>query len=102
MADGKGNVFVNIEDKSEIVRIDAKKLTVPSTIRSRGARNPAHWRSTRRIVGCSPDATSKIMAVVDPDSGKVVTTVAIGGGVDAGAFNPKTQQIFMSCGRRSR
>ena len=38
------------------------------------------------------------MAVADSDSGKVVTTVPIGGGVDAGRFNPKTQEIFMSCG----
>jgi len=36
--------------------------------------------------------------VVDSDTGKVVTTVPIGDGVDAGRFNPKTQQIFMSCG----
>ena len=48
----------------------------------------------RLFAGCA----SKIMAVVDPDAGKLVTTVDIGGGVDAGAFNPKTQQIFMSCG----
>ncbi len=38
------------------------------------------------------------MAVTDAASGKVVTTVPIGGGVDAGRFNPKTQEVFMSCG----
>ena len=48
----------------------------------------------RLFAGCA----SKIVAVVDPDAGKLVTTVDIGGGVDAGAFNPRTQQIFMSCG----
>ncbi len=39
-----------------------------------------------------------MMAVVDSDSGKVVTTVPIGEGVDAGRFNPNTQEVFMSCG----
>jgi len=48
----------------------------------------------RLFAGCA----SKIVAVVDPDAGKLVTTVDICSGVDAGAFNPKTQQIFMSCG----
>ncbi len=38
------------------------------------------------------------MAVTDAASGKVITTVPIGGGVDAGRFNPKTQEVFMSCG----
>ncbi len=39
-----------------------------------------------------------MMAVVDSQSGKVVTTVPIGEGVDAGRFNPNTQEVFMSCG----
>jgi len=51
-------------------------------------------KSHRLFAGCN----NKIMAVVDSDSGKVVTTVPIGEGVDAGGFNPNTQQVFMSCG----
>jgi DNA-binding beta-propeller fold protein YncE len=39
-----------------------------------------------------------VMAVTDAASGKVVATVPIGGGVDAGRFNPRTQEVFMSCG----
>ena len=38
------------------------------------------------------------MAVTDMRTGKVVTTVPIGAGVDAGRFNPNTQEVFMSCG----
>lgn len=98
VADGKGNVFVNIEDRSEIVRIDTAKLTVAEHYPMAGCDDPsalAFDAANRRLfAGCA----SKIMAVVDPDAGKLVTTVDIGGGVDAGVFNPKTQQIFMSCG----
>jgi hypothetical protein len=48
----------------------------------------------RLFSGCH----NKMMAVVDSDSGKVVTTVPIDDGVDAGQFNPSTQEVFMSCG----
>jgi DNA-binding beta-propeller fold protein YncE len=98
VTDGKGNVYVNIEDRSEIVRIDTAKFTVAEHYPMAGCDNPSALAidvaHRRLFAGCS----SKIVAVVDPDAGKLVTTVDIGGGVDAGAFNPKTQQIFMSCG----
>lgn len=98
VADGKGNVYVNIEDRSEIVRIDTSKLTVAEHYPMAGCDEPSALAfdvaHRRLFAGCA----SKIVAVVDPDAGKLVTTVDIGGGVDAGAFNPKTQQIFMSCG----
>lgn len=98
VADGKGNVYVNIEDRSEIVRIDTKNLTVAEHYPMAGCDEPSALAfdvaHRRLFAGCA----SKIVAVVDPDAGKLITTVDIGGGVDAGAFNPKTQQIFMSCG----
>jgi YVTN family beta-propeller protein len=98
VTDGKGHVYVNIEDHNEIVRIDTAKLTVAEHYPMAGCDEPSALAidtvHRRLFAGCG----SKIMAVVDPDAGKLVTTVDIGGGVDAGAFNPKTQQIFMSCG----
>jgi YVTN family beta-propeller protein len=98
VADGKGNVYVNIEDKSEIVRIDTTKFVVAEHYPMAGCDEPSALAfdiaHRRLFAGCA----SKIVAVVDPDSGKMITTVDIGGGVDAGAFNSKTQQIFMSCG----
>jgi DNA-binding beta-propeller fold protein YncE len=98
VADGKGNVYVNIEDRSEIVRIDTGKLTVTEHYPMAGCDDPSALAfdvaHRRLFAGCA----SKIVAVVDPDAGKLVTTVDIGAGVDAGAFNPETQQLFMSCG----
>src|SRR5271166_5748098 len=98
VADGKGNVYVNIEDRSEIVRIDTAKLTVAEHFPMAGCDDPSALAidaaHRRLFAGCA----SKVVAVVDPDAGRLVTTVDIGGGVDAGAFNPRTQQIFMSCG----
>ncbi len=98
VSDGKGKAWVNIEDKSEIAQFDPVKLTVvarwsvaPCQEPSALALDPEHHRL---FAGCD----NKMMAVVDSDSGKVITTVPIGEGVDAGRFNPKTQQIYMSCG----
>jgi len=52
-------------------------------------------RPNRRIfIGCR----SKVMAVVDADSGKVITTIAIGDHVDASAFDPESRLIFNSNG----
>jgi YVTN family beta-propeller protein len=97
-SDSQGKVFVNIEDKSQVAAIDATKLTVLSTWPIAPCEEPsalaldkAHHRL---FAGCG----NKMMAVVDSDSGKVVTTVPIGEGVDAGRFNPNTQEVFMSCG----
>ncbi len=98
VTDGKGHVYVNIEDRSEIVRIDTAKLTVAEHYPMAGCDEPSALvfdaAHRRLFAGCA----SKIVAVVDPDGGRLITTVDIGGGVDAGAFNPKTQQLFMSCG----
>ena len=98
VADGKGNVYVNIEDHNEIVRVDTAKLTVAEHYPMAGCEEPsalAFDATHRRLfAGCS----SKVVAVVDPDAARLVTTVDIGAGVDAGAFNAKTQQLFMSCG----
>jgi YVTN family beta-propeller protein len=97
-SDGKGKLYVNIEDKSEIAEVDVSKQAVLHTWPIAPCQEPsalafdiAHHRL---FAGCD----NKMMAVVDSDSGKVITTVPIGEGVDAGRFNPKTQQIFMSCG----
>jgi DNA-binding beta-propeller fold protein YncE len=98
-ADGKGHVYVNIEDKSEVMEIDAKALTVLNKWPLAGCEEPsglAMDTKTRRIFsGCG----NKVMTVLDADSGKLVTTVPIGNGVDATWFDPGTKYVFNSCGQ---
>jgi YVTN family beta-propeller protein len=97
-ADGKGMVYVNIEDKSELTSIDAKKGAVVASWPLTGCEEPsglAMDRKNRRLfAGCH----NKVMAVVNADSGKVVATVPIGQGVDANGFDPGTQLAFSSNG----
>ena len=94
----KGEVFVNIEDKSELVAIDPSKLQVKATWPLAPCTEPSGLaidRKHRRLfVGCD----NKMMAVVDADNGKVLATPAIGEGVDATAFDDETGLAFASCG----
>jgi YVTN family beta-propeller protein len=96
--DNAGSIFVNIEDKSEIVAFDGQKNTVLKHWPIKPCDEPSALafdaQHRRLFAGCG----NKMMAVVNADTGKVVTTVPIGDGVDAGAFNPATQEVFMSCG----
>lgn len=99
VSDGKGNVYVNIEDKSEIAHIDPKTLAVmarwPLGPQCDSPSGLAMDVSTHRLF---PVCDNKVMTVVDADSGKVITTVPTGEGTDAAAFDPKTKLIFSSNG----
>ncbi len=98
VSDGKGEVFVNIEDKSELVALDPKELKVKSRWSLAPCESPSGLaidREARRLfAGCD----NKMMAVVNADSGKVITTLPIGEGVDADRFDPATKFAFASCG----
>jgi DNA-binding beta-propeller fold protein YncE len=97
-SDGKGGVFVNIEDKSELVAIDPNQLTVKLKWPLTPCESPSGLsmdaKHRRLFVGCD----NKMMAVVDADSGKVLATPKIGDGVDATAFDDETGLAFASCG----
>jgi DNA-binding beta-propeller fold protein YncE len=97
-ADGKGSIYVNVEDKSELAHIDSEKLKVlhrwplaPCTEPSGLAMDT---RTRRLFVGCD----NKMMAIVNADTGKIITTVPTGDGTDANAFDPGTDFAFSSNG----
>ena len=98
VSDQSGEIFVNIEDKSELVAINPAKLEVKSEWPLAPCESPSGLaidRKNRRLfAGCD----NKVMAVVDADSGKVLSTLPIGGGVDAARFDPETGLAFASCG----
>lgn len=98
VADGSGNVYVNLEDENQTVHIDSANLTV----RDRWAVAPCQHPSSmamdrtnhRLFLGCR----SRAMAVLNADTGAVITTLPIGDHVDATAFDPGTGLIFNSTG----
>lgn len=97
-ADGKGYVFNNLEDESLVLKINSRELKVEQRWPTAPCSSPSSMamdRANRRLfIGCR----SKVMAVMDADSGKVITTLPIGDHVDATAFDPETKLIFNSNG----
>ena len=97
-SDGKGKIFVNLEDKSSLVKFDAKTFQIENTWPLAPCASPSGLAIDAAheilIVGCH----NKLMAFVDGNSGKVLGTVPIGQGVDANRFDPVTGYAFASCG----
>jgi DNA-binding beta-propeller fold protein YncE len=95
---GQGELFVNIEDKSELLALDPKDLKVKSRWPLAPCESPSGLaidkKNRRLFVGCD----NKMMAVVNADTGKVITTLPIGDGVDADRFDPDQKLAFASCG----
>jgi YVTN family beta-propeller protein len=97
VSDGAGFIYDNIEDKSEIVKLDAKAHTVVATWPVAPCEGPSGLaidRAHRRLFAVCDGK----MAVVDADSGKVVATPTIGDGPDAARFSPSDQYAFSSNG----
>jgi DNA-binding beta-propeller fold protein YncE len=97
-ADGKGFVYDNLEDESLVLKINSRDLKVEQRWPSAPCASPSSMamdRANRRLfLGCR----SKVMAVVDADSGKVIMTLPIGDHVDATAYDQETKMIFNSNG----
>ena len=97
-ADGHGYVFDNLEDNSLVLKINSHDLKVEQRWPTAPCSSPSSMamdRANRRIfVGCR----SKVMAVLDADSGKVITTLPIGDHVDATVYDPEKKLIFNSNG----
>jgi DNA-binding beta-propeller fold protein YncE len=98
VADGKGGIYLNIEDTSELVHLDAQSLKVvhrwPEAPCKEASGLAMDVKNRRLFAGCD----NKMMAVIDADSGKVIATPAIGEGVDANAFDPGANYAFSSNG----
>jgi len=98
VSDGKGTIFVNIEDTSEVVRIDARHLTVTARWSLSPGEEPSGLAldaANRRLFAV---CANEKMVVVDADSGAIVTTLPIGGEADGAAFDPATGNAYSSNG----
>ena len=97
-SDEKGRIFVNIEDKNEVVVFDSKTLAAgahwplaPCESPTGMAIDSAHGRL---FAGCG----NKMMAVLDISTGRVITTVPTGSGTDANAWDSELGLAFSSNG----
>ena len=97
-ADGSGSVYDNLEDESLVLKINSRLLKVEQRWPTAPCASPSSMamdRPNRRLfIGCR----SKVMAVMNADTGQVITTLPIGDHVDATAFDPDSRLIFNSNG----
>ena len=97
-ADGKGMVYVNIENTSEVAEIDSAKMAVARRFSIKPGEEPSGMgldaEHHRVYSGCN----NKLMTVLDTISGKVVASLPIGAGVDGAGFDPETGYAFSSNG----
>ena len=96
-SDGKGRVYVNLEDRNSLAAIDPQKVSVLSVWPLAGCEEPSGLAIDAAHGRLFP-VCDKLMAVVDARSGKVLGTAPIGAGVDAAAYDPGTGLAFASCG----
>ncbi len=97
-SDGKGHIYVDLEDKDNIAVIDAKTMQVTG-----------HYDLTGKGGGCAGlamDTKNRIlfascrnpqnMVILSADDGKILETLPIGAGTDGALFDPKTMEAFSS------
>lgn len=96
--DGSGMLYVNIEDKGEVVAIDTRAMQAKAHYSLAPCEEPTGMARDnvrgRLIIGCG----NSTMAVMNEKTGKLVTTLPVGAGVDAAGFDPANQLAFTSNG----
>jgi DNA-binding beta-propeller fold protein YncE len=100
VSDGKGHLYVDIEDKDNIAVVDATTLAVTAhyDLGGKGGGPGGLALDVKNHIlfaACHDPAT---MVIVNADSGKILATLPIGTGVDGAIFNPHTMEAFSSQG----
>ena len=98
VTDGKGHLYIDIEDKGSIAVVDAKTMAVT-----------AHYDVSGKAGTCAGlaiDAKNRIlfaacrephvMVILNADDGNVITTLPLAGVTDGAVFNPATMEAFSS------
>jgi hypothetical protein len=100
VTDGKGHIYVDVEDKANIAAIDAKTMTVTAhyPLGDKGS-TPAGLafdvKNRILFVACRQPAPG-VMVMMSADDGKILGTVPLAGGSDGAVFNPATMEAFSS------
>jgi DNA-binding beta-propeller fold protein YncE len=98
VADGLGHIYIDLEDKSQIVTFDSRTMKILSTWSLAPGEEPTGMALDkihhRLFVGCA----NNLMVVLDANNGRIITSVPIGSGVDAITFDSDLGLIFSSNG----
>lgn len=98
VTDGKGKIYVNIEDKSMIDVINSNTLKVEQHWSIAPGEEPSGLALDNENHRLFSVCSNKLMVVVDAQTGKVITTLPIGDRVDGAAFDPVKKRAYSSNG----
>jgi hypothetical protein len=101
VSDGAGHIFVNIEDRSQIVEFDARTLAVLHTYPLAPCESPTGLAIDREHGRLFAGCDNAMMAIVDAGSGRIIATPPTGDGTDGSAYDPVTGIAFSSNGAGS-
>jgi Uncharacterized conserved protein len=99
--DGKGKIFVNIEDKSVINVINSSTLKVEQHWPIAPGEGPSGLALDNQNHRLFSVCSNKLMVVLDAETGKVITTLPIGDRCDGVAFDPEKKRAYSSNGEGS-
>lgn len=99
-ADGEGNLLMALRDRNSVVKIDVRARKVTAEWKTDGCEQPTgldYDKVNKRIfVGCR--GSKHVLAVLDAESGKVISTQEIGRGNDGVIYDPETRRVYTSNG----
>ena len=100
VTDGKGHMYIDIEDKDKIAVVDAKTLTVTATydLAGKGGTCAGLAFDVKNHILFAACRNPQTMVILNADDGKIITTLPIGTGTDGAVFNPTTMEAFSSQG----
>jgi hypothetical protein len=98
--DGKGHIYVDIEDKGNIAVVDAKTMAVTAhyDLAGKGGQCAGLALDAKNQILFATCRAPQNMVVLSAIDGKIITTLPIGQGTDGATFNPKTMEAFSSQG----
>ena len=100
VSDGKGHIYVDLEDKGSIAVVDAKTLKVTATydLQGKGGTCAGLAMDVKNNILFASCRSPQTMVILNAGDGKILETLPIGAGSDGAVFNPKTMEAFSSQG----
>ena len=97
-SDGRGHIYIDVEDKDNIAVVDAKTLTVTGhyDLSSKGGTCAGLAMDVKNHILFAACRNPQTMVILNADDGKIITSLPIGAGVDGTVFNPNTMEAFSS------
>jgi len=99
-SDGKGHIYVDLEDKNNIAVIDAKSMTVTAhyDLQGKGGTCAGMAMDVKNNILFATCRNPQAMVILNAANGDIITTLPIGQGTDGAVFNPSTMEAFSSQG----